>query len=96
MIKYVCVIKKSVQCCWAREGTVSLAFMVVCSLHQLIGRYTASGAYLLSSYKTAEEREEIWQKAKGESQKAKGKNTKLAVPTTYMSDSRNSVRKLGK
>ena len=33
---------------------------------ELIGRYTASGAYLLSSCKTPEEREEIWQKAKGE------------------------------
>ena len=33
---------------------------------ELIERYTASGAYLLSSCETAEEREEIWQKAKGE------------------------------
>jgi len=33
---------------------------------ELIGRYTATGAYLLSSYKTPEEREEIWQKARGE------------------------------
>ena len=33
---------------------------------ELIGRYTASGAYLLSSCKTPEEREEIWQEAKGE------------------------------
>ena len=31
-----------------------------------IGRYTASGAYLLSSCKTPEEREEIWQEARGE------------------------------
>ena len=33
---------------------------------ELIGRYTASGAYLLSSCKTPEEREEIWQEARGE------------------------------
>jgi len=33
---------------------------------ELIGRYTASGAYLLSSCKTPEEREEIWQAARGE------------------------------
>jgi len=33
---------------------------------ELIGRYTASGAYLLSSCKTTEEREEIWQEARGE------------------------------
>jgi len=33
---------------------------------ELIGRYTASGAYLLSSCNTPEEREEIWQKARGE------------------------------
>ena len=33
---------------------------------ELIGRYTASGAYLLSSCKTLEEREEIWQEARGE------------------------------
>ena len=33
---------------------------------ELIGRYTASGAYLLSSCTTAEEREEIWKKARGE------------------------------
>lgn len=33
---------------------------------ELIGRYTASGAYLLSSCKTQEEREEIWQQARGE------------------------------
>ena len=31
-----------------------------------IGRYTASGAYLLSSCKSPEEREEIWQEARGE------------------------------
>ena len=31
-----------------------------------IGRYTASGAYLLSSCKPPEEREEIWQEARGE------------------------------
>ena len=33
---------------------------------ELIGRYTASGAYILSSCNTPEEREEIWQEAKGE------------------------------
>ena len=33
---------------------------------ELIGRYTASGAYLLSSCKTPEEREEIWREARGE------------------------------
>ncbi len=33
---------------------------------ELITRYTASGAYLLSTCKTPEEREEIWQEAKGE------------------------------
>jgi len=33
---------------------------------ELIGRYTASGAYLLSSCKTPEEREEIWRQARGE------------------------------
>ena len=33
---------------------------------ELIGRYTASGAYLLSSCKTSKEREEIWQEARGE------------------------------
>ena len=33
---------------------------------ELIGRYTASGAYLLSSCNTQEEREEIWQEARGE------------------------------
>ena len=33
---------------------------------ELIGRYTATGAYLLSSCKTPEEREEIWQEARGE------------------------------
>ena len=33
---------------------------------ELIGRYTASGAYLLSSCKTPEEREQIWQEAKGD------------------------------
>ena len=33
---------------------------------ELIGRYTASGAYLLSSCKTPEEREEIWQEARRE------------------------------
>ena len=33
---------------------------------ELIGRYTASGAYLLSSCKTPEEREEIWEEARGE------------------------------
>ena len=33
---------------------------------ELIGRYSASGAYLLSSCKTPEEREEIWQEARGE------------------------------
>ena len=32
---------------------------------ELIGRYTASGAYLLSGCKNPEEREEIWQEAKG-------------------------------
>ena len=32
---------------------------------ELIGRYTASGAYLLSSCNTPEEREEIWQEARG-------------------------------
>ena len=37
---------------------------------ELIGRYTASGAYLLSSCETAEEREEIWEKARGEKSKA--------------------------
>ena len=33
---------------------------------ELIRRYTASGAYLLSSCKTPEERAEIWQEARGE------------------------------
>ena len=33
---------------------------------EMITRYTASGAYLLSTCSTPEEREEIWQKAKGE------------------------------
>ena len=33
---------------------------------ELIERYTASGAYLLSSCDTAAEREEIWKKAKGD------------------------------
>ena len=33
---------------------------------ELITRYTASGAYLLSTCKTPEEREEIWQEARGE------------------------------
>jgi len=33
---------------------------------ELIGRYTASGAYLLSSCKTPEEREEIWHEARGQ------------------------------
>ena len=32
---------------------------------ELIGRYTATGAYLLSSCKNSEEREEIWQEARG-------------------------------
>ncbi len=32
---------------------------------ELINRYTASGAYLLSSYKTPEERETIWKEACG-------------------------------
>ena len=33
---------------------------------ELITRYTASGAYLLSTCRTPEEREEIWQEARGE------------------------------
>jgi len=33
---------------------------------ELITRYTASGAYLLSTCSTPEEREEIWQEARGE------------------------------
>ena len=33
---------------------------------ELITRYTASGAYLLSTCRTSEEREEIWQEARGE------------------------------
>ncbi len=33
---------------------------------ELIGRYTASGAYLLSSCDTPEERERIWNEARGE------------------------------
>ena len=33
---------------------------------ELITRYTASGAYLLSSCRTPEEREDIWQEARGE------------------------------
>ena len=33
---------------------------------ELIARYTATGAYLLSSCKTADEREKIWQEARGE------------------------------
>jgi len=33
---------------------------------ELIARYTASGAYLLSTCSTPEEREEIWQEARGE------------------------------
>ncbi len=33
---------------------------------ELISRYTASGAYLLSSCETPEEREEIWKEARGE------------------------------
>ena len=37
---------------------------------EMITRYTASGAYLLSSCKTEEEREEIWQKAKGDKSNA--------------------------
>ena len=33
---------------------------------EMITRYTASGAYLLSTFRTPEEREEIWQEARGE------------------------------
>ena len=33
---------------------------------ELITRYTASGAYLLSTFRTPEEREEIWKEARGE------------------------------
>jgi len=33
---------------------------------ELISRYTASGAYLLSACETPEEREEIWKEARGE------------------------------
>lgn len=39
---------------------------VYASNPELITRYTASGAYLLSTCKTPEEREEIWQEARGE------------------------------
>ena len=38
---------------------------VYASNPELISRYTASGAYLLSSCKTPEEREEIWHEARG-------------------------------
>ena len=45
----------------------------------MIGRYTASGAYLLSSCKTAEEREEIWQKAKGDKSNASIRDIREAL-----------------
>lgn len=37
---------------------------------ELINRYSASGAYLLSSFKTPEEREEIWKEACGDQETA--------------------------
>ena len=40
----------------------------------LINRYTASGAYLLSSCKTQEEREEIWDEARGKKPSASVRN----------------------
>ena len=46
---------------------------------ELIARYTASGAYLLSSCKNAEEREEIWQKAKGEKSTASIRDIREAL-----------------
>jgi len=46
---------------------------------EMIGRYTASGAYLLSSCKTAEEREEIWLKAKGDKSKASIRDIREAL-----------------
>ena len=46
---------------------------------EMIGRYTASGAYLLSSCKTAEEREEIWQKAKGDKENASIRDIREAL-----------------
>jgi len=46
---------------------------------EMISRYTASGAYLLSSCKTAEEREEIWQKAKGDKSSASIRDIREAL-----------------
>jgi len=46
---------------------------------EMIARYTASGAYLLSSCKTTEEREEIWKKAKGDKSTASIRDIREAL-----------------
>tara|TARA_B100000676_G_C17937107_1_gene764247 strand:+ start:47 stop:817 length:771 start_codon:yes stop_codon:yes gene_type:complete len=46
---------------------------------ELIERYTASGAYLLSSCSTAEEREAIWKEAKGEKSTATVRDIREAL-----------------